>query len=164
MTDKELRKLNRTELLELLVEQSKEVERLNGLLEEANEKLNSRKLDIENAGSIADAALQISGIFETAQKAADQYLDNVRELTDKQSDICARMEEESRKKAEQIIDEANKTCLRMESDTKVKCDRMVRQAEAESSEYWDKISSKLALFMETHKDIRELLTTTNIKF
>jgi hypothetical protein len=36
----------------------------------------------EKAGSIAEAALQLNLVFETAQKAADQYLMNVRRLSD----------------------------------------------------------------------------------
>ena len=32
---------------------------------------------IENSGSIAEAALKLSGIFEAAQAAADQYLENI---------------------------------------------------------------------------------------
>ena len=38
----------------------------------------SRQIQLVEAGSIAEAALRLSGIFETAQKAADQYLYNLR--------------------------------------------------------------------------------------
>ena len=38
----------------------------------------SRRIQLVEAGSIAEAALRLSGIFETAQKAADQYLYNLR--------------------------------------------------------------------------------------
>lgn len=80
MTDKELHKLKRSELLELLVEQSKEIDRLKGQLEEAEKQLQSRKIAIEKAGSIAEASLALNHIFSDAQKAADQYLENVRRL------------------------------------------------------------------------------------
>lgn len=80
MTDKELRKLNRRELLELLLEQSRENERLREELEQTKEQLNSRKIQIEEAGSIAEAALKLNGIFEAAEEAARQYLENVRGL------------------------------------------------------------------------------------
>ena len=80
MTDKELHKLKRSELLEILVEQSKEIDRLKGQLEEAEKQLQSRKIVIEKAGSIAEASLALNRIFSDAQKAADQYLENVRRL------------------------------------------------------------------------------------
>ena len=78
MTEKELRKLNRAELLELLVYQTKQVEDLQEALDEANRRLANRRIMLRNAGSIAEAALQINEVFEAAQRAADQYLENVK--------------------------------------------------------------------------------------
>ncbi len=80
MTDKELRKLSRSELLEMLLIQSKEVERLKGELKEANRKLEDRKILLEESGSIAEAALKLNDIFEVAQRAADQYLESVKDI------------------------------------------------------------------------------------
>ena len=74
MTDKELKKLNRAQLLELLIDQSREIDRLQTALEEANKKLEMRELRMEQCGSIADASLAITEIFERAQEAADLYL------------------------------------------------------------------------------------------
>ena len=78
MTDRELRKLNRRELLELLIEQERELEHLQEMLREAEERAQSREIRISEAGSIAEAALMLNGVFEAAQAAADQYLDNIR--------------------------------------------------------------------------------------
>lgn len=80
VTDKELRKLKRVELLEMLVEQSKEVERLKVELESTRAQLEERRILIEKAGSIAEAALQLNGVFAAAQAAADQYLSNIQQL------------------------------------------------------------------------------------
>lgn len=46
----------------------------------------SREIELEEAGSIAEAALRLNGVFEAAQKAAEQYLINVRSLSEKYSD------------------------------------------------------------------------------
>ena len=78
MTEKELRRLSRTDLLEMLLEQSKEVQRLQQELEETKQKLEDRRLLEKEAGSIAEAALRINKVFEAAQQAADQYLENIR--------------------------------------------------------------------------------------
>ncbi len=88
MTDREMRKLSRRELLEMLLEQAKEVERLQNQVRELTEKLESRTLAIAEAGSIAEASLRLSGVFEAAQQAADQYLANIRrqqEISEEQS-------------------------------------------------------------------------------
>ena len=82
MTDKELKKLKRIELLEMLIEQSKENEELKRQLEEANKKLESRDIMIKQSGSIAEAALKLNGVFEAAEKAAKQYLENVKRISD----------------------------------------------------------------------------------
>ena len=77
MTDKQLKKLNRSELLELMLEQSREIDRLQGELEETRAALAERNLKIEACGSIAEAAAEVNSLFRSAQRAADMYLLNV---------------------------------------------------------------------------------------
>lgn len=74
MTDKELKKLNRAQLLELLIDQSHEIDRLQTALDEAKQKVKDRELMLEKCGSIAEASLAITEVFERAQEAADLYL------------------------------------------------------------------------------------------
>ena len=78
MTEKELKKLSRMDLLKLLMLQTKENERLQAELDAANAKLADRTLRVNRAGSIAKAALEINGVMEAAQAAAQQYLDNIK--------------------------------------------------------------------------------------
>lgn len=85
ITDRELRKLSRADLLELLVAESRENERLRARLEEAEKKLESREIMLQDAGSIAEAALKLNGVFEAAEQAAQQYLANVRRLAGEKS-------------------------------------------------------------------------------
>lgn len=80
MTDKELKRLSRAELLELLLEQVEENERLHKEIEELKNQLEDRVIKLEQAGSIAEAALRLNGVFEAAEAAAKQYLDSVKEL------------------------------------------------------------------------------------
>ena len=77
VNNKELRKLSRTELLELLIEQARENLALKDQLRQAREELASRQVMISQSGSIAEASLQLNGVFEAAQKAIDQYRENV---------------------------------------------------------------------------------------
>lgn len=78
MTEKELHKLKRGELLEMMLAQSREIDALRLRIKELEEKLADREIRIRQSGSIAEAALKINGIFEAAQAAADQYLENVK--------------------------------------------------------------------------------------
>lgn len=86
MTDKRLKKLKRSELLEVMLTQSREIDALKEENEKLSRQLESRKIELKEAGSIAQAALQLNHIFEQAQAAADMYLEN----------IAARQQEEGR--------------------------------------------------------------------
>lgn len=78
MTNKELKKLTRTELLELLLAQTERADSLEKEIEELRKKLSEKDIAIQNSGSIAEAALKINDIFNAAQAAADQYLMNIK--------------------------------------------------------------------------------------
>ncbi len=80
MTERELRRLSRAELIELLIEQMEENESLRKLLKKAQEKIEQRDIAIRSTGSIAEAALKLNGVFEAADRAAKQYLDSVRAM------------------------------------------------------------------------------------
>ena len=81
MTAKELKKLKRSELLEMLLARTEEVERLRAELDEAQKQLDDRTIVLENSGSIAEAALKLNGVFEAAEEAAKQYLENIERIT-----------------------------------------------------------------------------------
>ena len=82
MTEKDLKKLNRKQLLELLLQQTERAELLEAELELTKKKLADRIIKEKEAGSIAGAALSLSGIFEAAQAAADLYLESIKAAND----------------------------------------------------------------------------------
>lgn len=125
MTGKDLQKLRRQDILQLLLAQSRETARLQAeqqdleeellRIEKNNEHLTRRLSEkdvlnhklkgrleekdrriieleteselwtvhkekvIDEAGSVADAALQLNGVFDAVQRAADQYLYNIKQ-------------------------------------------------------------------------------------
>ena len=89
MTPKELRRLRRSDLMEMLLQLSKENLQLRQELEDANRQLAEKHIKIEEAGSLAEAALKLNGIFEAAQAACDQYTENIRAR-------CRELEEQTR--------------------------------------------------------------------
>ena len=80
MTEKELKHLSRAELLEMLLAQAEENRKLKKQLQAAQDALSDRRIAISQAGSLAEAALQLNGVFEAADRAARQYLENVQRL------------------------------------------------------------------------------------
>ena len=80
MTEKELKQLNRRQLLEMLLAQTERADRLQEQVELLQAELDSKELKIKEAGSLAEASLKLCGIFEAADEAARLYLENVRLL------------------------------------------------------------------------------------
>ena len=74
MTDRELRRLGRAELVDIIYELQSRNQQCEAEIEKLQKALDDKILKIASAGSIAEAALKLSGIFEAAQAAADQYL------------------------------------------------------------------------------------------
>lgn len=85
MTDRELRRLSRGELLEMLIEQTEENRQLKIRMEQAEAQLRDRRIEIQKAGTLAEAALRLNRVFEDADKAAQQYLENLRLMTEKEA-------------------------------------------------------------------------------
>lgn len=88
MTEKELKKLTRYQLLELLIVQTERADKLQQQVEKLQNRIDDKEIQMTVMGSIAEASLELSGVFAAAQKAADLYL------------------EAAQKKAEQIVHEA----------------------------------------------------------
>lgn len=95
MTKKELKRLNRRELLQMLLLQAEENERLREELDQTKALLEDRRIMLSEAGSIAEASLRLHDIFDAAQAAADTYLDNIRSLGTRQKEQRVRMEAEA---------------------------------------------------------------------
>lgn len=75
LKEKDLKKLNRYQLLELLLIQTERADSLQSRVEELEKQLQNQEIKISSLGSIAEASLQIQGVFEAAQKAADMYIE-----------------------------------------------------------------------------------------
>ena len=74
MTDRELRRLGRAELVDIIYELQSRNQQCEAEIEKLQKALDDKILKIASAGSIAEAALKLSGIFEAAQASADQYM------------------------------------------------------------------------------------------
>lgn len=117
MTERELKKLSRADLLQLLLDERRENERLQKKLKESEEKLNERTIALEEAGSIAQAVMKLNGVFEAAEAAASQYVENVQRLSSEKEAKCWQIEIEAKERAQSIIDEAQDYSRKVHSET-----------------------------------------------
>ncbi len=164
MTDTELRKLGRRELLQLLLEQGRELEALKALLEGTQAQLRSREIYIDKAGSIAEAAMGLNGVFEAAQNAAQQYLENIRrqsehveELCRRREAECERREAESKRKIEEETRAAALAAKQLDENTKRRCAEM--EAKAKADAYWNDTTRRLLAFYNEHEELKRLFVT-----
>lgn len=186
MTDKELKRLSRVELLEMLVETARENENLQNLLKEKEEQhqkqinvinsdfnqrmevlqeqLDEKKLAISKAGSIAEACLQINGIFEAAQASVEQYLINIRNQEELCHEIEKAAEENAKKKIAEVESEAGKylaesktKAAKMLADAEEQATKIVSDAQIRSSQYWEEVSQRLVAFYKEHQGLKDLM-------
>ena len=126
MTDMLLEKLSREELLDLALTQQRQIEALQQQL--------MQQTAADEAGSIAQAALQLSGVFEKAQQAADVYLENVAAMKlRRETEDAARL-----------------------AQTEARCRDMVAQARESAAYYWDALQQKIEEALASHSDLLPL--------
>lgn len=142
MTDKELRHLSRSELLEMLIELIEENDKLKSRLEQAEAQLNDRTISINNAGSIAEAALMLNGIFQSAENAAQQYLENAKRLSTQQEEMCRDMQAKAEAQAAEIMHDA---------------ETYSRQVHAEADDYMKHVIMKAYELLKNQNDLREII-------
>lgn len=130
--DRQLRKAGRAELRKMLLEQKQENEQLRQQLLQTQEQLGSRQLAIDQSGTLAEAALKLSGIFDAAESACQYYTESIRNLSGRQEEICRKMEQETREK----------------------CDRMLEQARQMSKIYWEQYAEKYSQYIKAMENTR----------
>lgn len=78
MRSRDCRHYSRRELIEIIYELERREERLQRKLDKARERLRERTVRMDRAGSLAEVAAVLSGLFEAADETASMYLDGVR--------------------------------------------------------------------------------------
>ena len=175
LTAADLRRMSRRKLLEVLLECSRE----NVALKEENEQLQDqnrtlqrqledKRLKIDKAGTLAEAALMLNGVIEATQSAAAQYLDNLRELEERETVRCEQKEAQAERRAGEIMESTRvecdklvhrvrEQCSAMEAQTRAACDSMIAKAHEEIDGHWEQLSDRLDAFCTAHEGLKEVL-------
>ena len=108
MISKELKRLSRRELVDIIYQLKKNEQEMQEEIESLKTELQDKRIRISTAGSIADAAMSVTNVFSTAQMTADIYLREIscmREDTDRE---CAKKIEEAEKRVRDILADGEK--------------------------------------------------------
>ena len=82
----DLRHMGRRDLLRLLLEVQQENEALRKENETLRAESEQKLLDMQQLGSIAEAAMKLNRVFEDAQRAADMYVANAKAMAANEED------------------------------------------------------------------------------
>lgn len=157
MTEKDLKRLSRADLLEMLIDQSLELQTVQKKLQQAEAELSRRAIALDEAGNIAEAALRLNGVFEAAQASCEQYMENIRMRNEHLDEICSQREAESMRRAAAMISDAEQRCAEMEEETRRKCDQMLLEAQTDAAVYWEDVHRKLRAFCAQNPQISDQL-------
>lgn len=157
MTEKDFKKLNRQNLLVLLAEQTERADALEEKLREAEDKINSRQLYISECGSMAEASLKLSGVFQAADEAVSCYLDNIKQMNEKQALIIQERETESQQRAEKLIHDAEQQAAEIIQNANQLAAREIEKM----NNHWDEVQRKIRELDKEYSGLRGILQWSN---
>ena len=115
MISKELKKLGRRELVDIIYQLKVNEQQLQEKIAALEESLQEKRIRISVAGSIAEAAMDMTNIFTTAQMTADLYLREVASLKEDTEKECAKRIEDAKDTATRMLMDSEKKCAELES-------------------------------------------------
>ena len=116
MTDKEFKRLSRSQLIDIIYQFQLEQEELAAENEKLKKALADKRILVNNTGNIAEAALEIHNVMQTAQSAAEHYLEEIQRRVDHEYQKimkdakaeAAALLEKAKRKAAAIVSQAEK--------------------------------------------------------
>ena len=106
MIGKELKKLGRRELVDIIYQLKKNEQEMQEKIAALEEELQEKRIRVSVAGSIAEAAVDITQILTTAQRTADLYLHEISYMKEETEATCTKMLEDAKRQAEQLLADA----------------------------------------------------------
>lgn len=108
MTDKEFKRLNRAQLIDIIYQLQLQIDKLNEEKQTLENELADKRLRLSATGNIAEAALEINDCFRSAQNAAEQYLNEIKAIREETEAERQRILAQAQAEAEAIIAGAKK--------------------------------------------------------
>lgn len=115
MTDKEFKRLSRAQLLDVIYQLQLQVDELTEQNQALKTELRDKRLRIDNAGTLAEAALEINNCFKNAQNAADQYLNEIKAIREEAEAERRRIIEQAQAEAAALLGKPQKTQSEVDS-------------------------------------------------
>ena len=121
MTDKEFKRLSRSQLIDIIYQLQLKQEELTADNEKLSKALADKRLRVSKAGNIAEAALEIHDVMQAAQDAAEHYLEEIK----------IRVNNERQR----ILNNAGTEAAAIIAKAQKEADKILAQAKAENPNY-----------------------------
>ena len=157
MPDRELRHMRRTELVEIILALKQSEDQLRAENAALSAQLQERQIHIENAGSIAQAALELNKVFEAAQAAADEYVASVLAANKNTDAAASALRAQAEAEAQQILAQAQTEAANLKARTQQQCDAETEAAARKCDAETEAAARKRA---QTEADCKAMLART----
>lgn len=108
MTDKEFKRLSRTQLIDIIYQLQLQIDKLTEENQSLEKALEDKRLRISNVGNLAEAAIEMNDCLRSAQNAADQYLNEIKLIREEAEAERKRILAKARAEAATIVLDAKK--------------------------------------------------------
>lgn len=115
MTDKELKRMSRAQLIDFICQLQLKQDELIAENERLSKALADKIPSESKAGNVAEGAFEIQNVMQTAQDAAAYYLEEIRNIRSETEEKCRLFLEKVQKEADDIIAQANGGTLSADS-------------------------------------------------
>ena len=106
MTDKEFKRLSRSQLIDIIYQLQIKQNELEAENERLSKALADKRLRVSKAGNIAEAALEVHNVMQAAQDAAALYLEEIRIMRNETEKQCRLILEKAQQEADAIVGQA----------------------------------------------------------
>lgn len=131
-TEKDIKKLSRTELVDVIYQLKKSEQKLEEQVQTLQAALDEKNLRMENVGSVAEASLALTDIFANAQTAADAYLEEIRTRRAAVEEECSRLSAEAQEKADTLLRESTERAEKTLQDAQTEADSVLQEAQTKA--------------------------------
>lgn len=132
MTDKEFKRLSRSQLIDIIYQLQLKQEELTADNEKLSQALADKRLRVSKAGNIAEAALELHNVMQAAQDAAAHYTEEMHIRADQE---YQRIVTEASDSAAAILTSAQQEAAEIIAKAQQEAAEIVARAQNENSNY-----------------------------
>ena len=133
MTDKEFKRLSRSQLIEIIYQFQIKVEELTKENQTLNTALEDKRLRITRAGNIAEAAMEVNNVMQAAQNAAQQYLNEIQALYSEIDTECQKLRNKAAAEADLVTRQAKADAEAMLAQAREQGSAVISRAREEAN-------------------------------